>query len=85
MNTPEAARAAASPAHCSQSVTITIRTAVPTSRKKVIAQNALLVNGDVAALTGLVSLEQKRSKKHDGRDHTQKPVHFDVREGYGYG
>jgi hypothetical protein len=33
------------------------------------------------ALTGLVSLEQKRSKKHDGRDHSQKPVHFDVREG----
>jgi hypothetical protein len=49
--------------------------------KKVLVQRSFSVNGNVAALAWLVSLEQKRSKKHDGRDHGQKPVHFDVREG----
>jgi hypothetical protein len=49
--------------------------------KKGHGSKIISMNGDVAALAGLVSLEHKRPKKHDGRDHSQKPVHFDVREG----
>ncbi len=45
---------AASPADCSQSVIITIRTAIPISRIKAIAQEQSSVNGDLAAFARFV-------------------------------
>jgi hypothetical protein len=45
---------AASPADCSHSVTITMRTAMPISRIKAIAQEQSSVNGDLATFTRFI-------------------------------